>query len=192
MTNLALSFGRLIDCSPFRTTIPQVCLPGMLQRNDRQEEISRAYVHAVAAHAGYLCEDTRRDYGIDIRVRSARRIGRRIQEYGCGVDIQVKSTTRPDRTETTLRYDLDVGNYNALVQRRGTPAILVVYCMPTHEFRWLRVRRQYWFLENCGYWVSLDGLPASSNPTKKRVELPLANMFDSDALKGIIRGICDE
>jgi hypothetical protein len=50
----------------------------MLPRNQRQEALSRAYVRAVAAQAGVICNDAGQDFGIDLFLRG---VGTRNGEY---------------------------------------------------------------------------------------------------------------
>jgi len=42
----------------------------MLPRNQRMELLSRAYVRAVAAHAGFTCDDVESDFGVDLAIRA--------------------------------------------------------------------------------------------------------------------------
>lgn len=65
----------------------------MLTRTHRQEAVSRAYIHAIAARAGLGCSFRDFDYGIDLSVHAIRYKNRRYVESGFNLDIQAKSTT---------------------------------------------------------------------------------------------------
>ncbi len=79
----------------------------------RQELLSRAYVYAVAGHAGMTCATPNPDYGIDlslheVRVRIRQRDGRkRFGASGRALDIQLKSTARDVFTGDDLMFELD-------------------------------------------------------------------------------------
>ena len=143
-----------------------------LTREHRQEALSFAYISAVAAKAGYNCG--RRpgyDYGIDIEIGSIEQIGQRRADLGYTLNIQAKASynfTISDGDQ--IRYDLEVDTYNKLILKdRGIPAILVLYCMPSDESEWLSIYENCTTLRHCGYWISLRGMPASTNRTTQRV-----------------------
>jgi hypothetical protein len=65
----------------------------VLIQTHRQEAVSRAYIHAIAARCGLGCSFRDFDYGIDLSVHAIRRVGHRYVESGFNLDIQAKSTT---------------------------------------------------------------------------------------------------
>jgi hypothetical protein len=97
-----------------------------------QESLARAYIHAIAGHAGLTCSFREFDYGIDltlhqITVRTNPMTGRkRYVKSGMCVDVQVKSTGNAIVREDGVAYDLDVDAYDDLRIERtcATPRIL--------------------------------------------------------------------
>ncbi len=80
----------------------------MLIRTHRQEAVSRAYIHAIAARCGLGCSFRDFDYGIDLTVHTIRRKGQRYVESGFNLDIQAKSTTTVAVTASHVPYDMEV------------------------------------------------------------------------------------
>src|SRR5262249_44796315 len=110
----------------------------MLPRNLRQEALSRAYVQAVAAHAGVLWSKPDPDLGIDLSLRAVRQEGNQYQDAGFQIDVQLRSTTRANVTATHIAYDLDARTHDYLRQTGlRNPRLLVVLVLPEDEAQWL-------------------------------------------------------
>ena len=73
-----------------------------------------------------------------------------------------------------------------LVEKRCTPAILILYCMPPNEDEWVSINEEYATLKHCGYWMSLSGMEPSTNSSKKRIRIPKDQIFTELALKYIM------
>ena len=161
-----------------------------LTREHRQEDLSFAYISAVAAKAGYNCgRPSGHDYGIDLEIGDLAQIGQRRVDLGHRLHIQAKASHNciiPDDDRCIL-YDLKIDAYNMLIlEDRGTPAILVLYYMPSDEDGWLSVYEEYTTLKHCGYWISLRGMPASTNKVTQRIRIPKEQMFTDSSLKSIM------
>jgi hypothetical protein len=74
----------------------------------RMEQLSRAYVQAIAAMAGCTCARPETDYGSDMTLRLVREIGGLLMPIGRNLDIQLKSTTGAMLTVDEVVYDLDI------------------------------------------------------------------------------------
>src|SRR5438876_1110445 len=134
----------------------------MMTRNDRQEALCRAYVHAVAALAGVTTSRPENDYGIDLSLRSVIQSGARHLDAKVTFDLQLRSTTRANVTETEIRYDLDVRTYDYLRQPSRVPCFLVVLVLPEDETHWLLQSVEELIVRHCAYWTSLESAPASA------------------------------
>ena len=89
----------------------------MITKQHRQEQLSRAYVHAVAAHAGLIFEPATTDYGVDGSIRIVqKREGRRLV-CGHSLDVQLKATTNWGFENDDVIYDVEAKTYNDLVDR---------------------------------------------------------------------------
>ena len=142
-----------------------------------QERLSRSYVEAVVHRAGFrLSYPLVDDHGIDGTIES----------YAGGlnrVDFQLKSTTDHEVRDGEIIYDLRVENYNRLIADDGLPRALILYTMPSDDSQWLSQSEDELCLRKCAYWVSLMGMPRSTNVSTQRVRLPLSNVFNEDGLR---------
>ena len=163
-----------------------------LTREHRQEDLSIAYISAVAAKAGYNCGPPGgHDYGIDVEIRTAETNGNRRMGTGFILDIQAKASYNFELSDDGrwVIYDLNVNTYNMLVEKRGIPTILILYCMPPNEDEWVSIYEECTTLKRCGYWVSLKGMESSTNSSTKRIKIPRDQMFTELALKSIMSSI---
>ena len=147
--------------------------------NFMQEQLSWAYVRAVVYRAGWrLSLPEVDDRGIDGTME--------VPVSGVSkVDFQLKATTVYAIQNTTITYDLRVENYNQLVATDDVPRVLILFLMPDDPAEWLSHSVDELCLRRCAYWVSLMGLPRSSNVSTQRVYVPLANMFYPNGLSGM-------
>ena len=162
----------------------------MITREHRQEDLSCAYISAVAAKAGYNCgRPGGHDYGVDLEISSVEEIGG-IRDPSHYLHIQAKATQNFTSSERDIRYDLDVKAYNMLCRKdRGTPLILVLYCMPKIEDEWLLVQEHSTTPKYCGYWKSLRGQAQSKNIETVRINIPKDNTFSDQSLRSIMTTI---
>jgi hypothetical protein len=164
-----------------------------LTRQHCQEDLCLAYISAVAAKAGFNCgRPSGHDYGIDVEISYVVQVGNKRVNLGHNLHIQAKASQnfRTSVEENCIVYDLDVEAYNMLIlENRGTPAILVLYCMPTDENEWVSVDEQYTTLKHCGYWISLRGRDASTNNRTQSIKIPKVQMFTESSLKDIMERI---
>jgi hypothetical protein len=155
----------------------------MMTREHRQEALSRAYVHTVAAQAGVLCSKPDPDYGIDLSLREVEARGRRLWDTGVQVDLQLRSTTRARLTATSVVYDLEVETYNDLrITPRGAPRILVLVVFPEKEEEWVSQSAHELCMRRCAYWVSLEASRKTKATSTIRITLPIANVFSAEAV----------
>ena len=168
----------------------------MLTPAHQKEALARAYVAAVAGRIGMTCSYRDFDYGIDVTLNDVRerarrtRSGKRYNESGHKLDIQIKSATIA-KTATVrdeeIVYDLDVDTYDDLREPKvGTPRILVLLVLPESEEEQLHQTENSLCLRQCCYWLSLKGKEAVKNRFKVRLELPRENVFSEDALRRIM------
>jgi hypothetical protein len=162
----------------------------MLPRNQQQEALSRAYVRAIAAQAGVVCSEPEQDFGIDLCFRAVRVRGKRYADTSGQFDAQVKSTTRANVTDSEVRYDLDVKNYDDLREPGDNcPRILVVLVLPEDEAQWLSQSVEELILRHCAYWISLEGYPPTTATTTVRITIPRSAVFSVEAVRGILDGL---
>ncbi len=166
-----------------------------LTREHIQEDLSTAYISAVAAKAGFDCNiPTRHDYGVDLEITPIESddAGGRVP-YGRSLRIQAKATHTVDlSTNGNIIYSIKKGNYNKLVKETGigSPYILVLYCMPKDDNEWLSIcDHEQAVLKHCGYWISLRGLEKTENKGNIRIKIPKNNVFNETSLTNIMNTI---
>ncbi|MFO0607649.1 MAG: DUF4365 domain-containing protein [Polyangiales bacterium] len=155
----------------------------MQPRTRRQEDISRAWLSAVCAHAGSTVT-VPPDYGQDAEVGFVRRVRDEYQDLGERLFVQLKSTTGADVVDDHIVYDLDAKNYRNLCDRRGLPRVLVLCVLPALEADWVVEREGELALRGGAWWLCLRGEKTSANGGSVRVRIPLAQRFNVDAVRG--------
>ena len=162
-----------------------------MDRNAHKEEFSYAYIHAVAAAAGYSCANATRleDLeGIDVTITA---LGTRGTRRCPRIDLQVKCTSRTDIVhDDCIKYPLEVAAYEKLRFDDDTiPYLLVVVVVPDSLGDWLVHSEDQMLLRRCGYWKSLLREPETNNTTSITVQVPRTNLFNPEALKNIMESI---
>lgn len=154
---------------------------GLLTLNDREEALSRAYVAAVAAGAGYVTAEQNFDRdGVDISIRA----GGLMRPT---VDVQLKATINLGEAKNgEYRYPLKRRNYDLLREQTMTPRILVLLALPSEESEWLSVSTEQLILRRCAFWVNLLGFPEITNDTNVTISVHDINRFDIDGLKALM------
>ena len=153
----------------------------VLTSTDRQEALSRAYVAAVAAGAGYTLavQDFDRD-GVDVQVRAG-------GTMRPSLDVQLKSTTRLDQgRDGQFRYPLRLRNYDLLRQPALVPRILVVLDLPRNEERWISISARKLVMRRCAYWADIAGFPETTNTETVTLAIRKQNRFDIENLKKLM------
>jgi Domain of unknown function (DUF4365) len=148
---------------------------------DREEALSRAYVAAVAAGAGYVTAvmDFDRD-GVDLQIRAG-------GSMRPSLDIQLKATINLGEPRGgAFRFPLKRRNYDLLLAETMIPRILVVLDLPRNEADWLKVTSDSLILRRCAYWTSLGGLSETGNKESVTILIQSQNRFDVDSLKALM------
>jgi hypothetical protein len=149
---------------------------------DREEALSRAYVAAVAAGAGYVTAvmDFDRD-GVDIQIRAG-------GTMRPSLDIQLKATVNLGEPKGgAFRFPLKRRNYDLLLAETMIPRILVVLDLPRNRKEWLQVTPDHLVLRRCAYWASLGGLSETGNKESVTILIKSCNLFDVDSLKALMQ-----
>ncbi len=155
-----------------------------LPLNQQKEEFSFAYVHSVVSKAGYCINYPRKDRGIDINVYDSNEIVK--------LDIQVKCRENEILHGNNYHVSLKAPHYNKLCVPQGstsTDRILVVVFVPNNCDDWCYHTEEELILRRCGYWLSLQGKPKTSNTSTKTICIPKQNVFNVEALKNMMDNI---
>ncbi|MFE3626092.1 DUF4365 domain-containing protein [Streptomyces goshikiensis] len=146
----------------------------------QKEQVSRAYVHALATQGGYtICDWNVDKDGVDVTLRSR----------GLMVDIQLKCTQSPRVVRSGYSFDLDVETYDKLRDpERSAPGHLALLIVPPDIGRWVIHQPDSIVLSCHGYWASLYGLGKATGTSSTAISLPehqeltakaMGSMFDA-------------
>lgn len=152
-----------------------------------QEKLGQSYLLAVASKARTIIASFNQDLGFDGSLKSTKYIKERKRHLlgGLTVDYQLKSTVTAEFEDEYLIYDLEVKNYNDLIEKGFTPRILILYVMPRDEAEWVCVSKENTMLRKCAWWVSLEGMEKSDNDSTQRIRIPLNQMLTPDTAPDI-------
>lgn len=163
----------------------------LLSENNIQAELSYAYLHAVAARAGFGCQaGDRHEHGIgvDAKLRIRERFGPQSILTNFTVDVQLKATSE-EATEIDgkYRYSLRLKNYNELRSVEcQAPQLLVVLWLPADSGKWLVHSAERLVCQRCAYWVSLRAAPPSANEKAQTVSIPRDNLLSVTKLRELM------
>lgn len=149
----------------------------LLTSNDIEEELSRAYVQAVAARAGYTTAHYSKDRdGIDMLIRA----GGKMRP---AIDIQLKATINlGNPSNGFFHFPLRSENHNLLCFPSQTPRLLVVLDLPRDQAKWLTIAADELILRRKAYWLSLREHDETENEASITVHIPEQNLFNVDNL----------
>jgi hypothetical protein len=156
------------------------------------EELSRNFVLTLAHNKGYFNYEGL-DYGTDLQIRKAirrRENGRaRYLTSGRAIDVQLKAVSEEGVTylEKSIKYTLEVKNYNDLVQRAKEqggdliPLILIVFVVPPDTDKWVECLNDGVIIRKEAYWYLLpSNSEYSENSSSVTIEIPKANKVTAE------------
>jgi hypothetical protein len=154
----------------------------LVTSTNREEALSRAYVAAITAGAGYQVAKADFDFdGVDLTIQAGGLVRPRL-------DIQLKATINLGApAEGVFRYPLKRRNYDLLREATMVPRILVVLDLPTNETDWLDVTPDELIMRKCAYWTSLLGARETDNKETVTISIQHANRFDVEGLKTLMQ-----
>jgi hypothetical protein len=165
----------------------------MLTEEHTKEDLSRAYVLAVAAKASVIVNLNNRshDYGIDGSFHKVSNLKGRRVESGVTIDFQLKATSRDIIREDYVSITMDASTNNCLAKRYGQPGcnsvILIVLCLPSDSMEWLQLSEDELILRKCCYWSKISAF--TSNLSTCIIEIPRSQMFTPEVLESLLERI---
>lgn len=166
----------------------------MLSEDDIREQLSIAYIHAVASHAGYAWEPTKIDRdGIDGRVMARGAVVANASIRSPVLGFQLKGTTTIVGSPDPIPFPLKQKNYDDLRGRCAEPRYLALLVMPPDPSEWLQLDADALVLRRCMHWLSLAKAPPTSNSTTTTVHIPRGNVLDVAAMRRLVEAAaCEE
>ncbi len=163
----------------------------LLSQQDIEAELSYAYIHAVASHAGFGCTYTDRhtdNVGVDAVLRAREKLATDSILTDFTVDVQLKATIKnPAENGGNYSYSLRVKHYDKLrITTTAAPRLLVVLFLPQDSADWLSHSENELIAKRCAYWVSLRAAPESPNSDQQTVYLPKNNLVSPNGLRDLL------
>nr|WP_295872049.1 DUF4365 domain-containing protein [uncultured Chitinophaga sp.] len=160
----------------------------MLTDNQAKEQLSIAYVKAIAAVNNFSCDITGTDMdSIDVTIRCNGNLAANSIIRSPEIQIQLKATENlTPNGSGMLPFPLPIKNYNDLRGNTLTPRLLVVLSLPANRANWLTHSINDLVLRNCSFWVNLKGQPESTNQTNVTVYLPYVQTFSPPTLNDLM------
>ncbi|RBJ10047.1 DUF4365 domain-containing protein [Micromonospora provocatoris] len=140
----------------------------------QKEQISCAYLHAIAARQGLTVASWNVDKdGVDATVR----------RHGPQVDIQLKCTQSARRVRDGHAFDLDVATYNKLRRPDNTaPGYLAVVIVPADLEQWIMHDEEQLLLRCKAFYACIQDSPEADGSATVAIFLPPENRLDGSAL----------
>ncbi|MCB9524176.1 MAG: DUF4365 domain-containing protein [Myxococcales bacterium] len=147
--------------------------------SQRKEELSKAYIQAVAGMCGFTVGTWSQDHGcIDTTIRSPAK---------AAIDLQLKATSSQSiARDGFLAWQVEGAHYDKMSKVEvTTPHYLVLLWLPGDEAQWVEQSLEELILRRCAYFVKMTGQPArtAADPT---VRLPLNQPFTADNLRTLM------
>ena len=124
-----------------------------MTENDQKEAISRAYVKAIAAAAGFaIYQPSVDDDSIDLGIAASGTSGFAKRPR---LEMQLKCTASDPPEEPTISFPVKRKNYDDLrPSDLAIPRILVVMLVPGNLADWLNRTERELAIRRCTYWMS--------------------------------------
>jgi hypothetical protein len=156
-----------------------------MDENEQKQQLSVAYLHAVASAAGFACQAPGVDDDSVDRTLVARGwVHARSFLRSPKIDVQLKSMTRSPLAggEESFTFRLRKKNYDDLRHRAMVPRLLVVLLLPRDRGQWVEQNDERLLSRYAAYYVSLAGMPGASHRGKVPVVLPRKNLLSVENL----------
>ena len=149
----------------------------LLTDTDIEEALSRVYVQAVAARAGYVTAEYSIDRdGIDLRIQA----GGKMRP---AIDLQLKATVNLGEPKNgRYHFPLNSRNHNLLCEPTQTPRLLVVLDLPNRAKQWMTITADDLVLRRRAFWLNLRECEGTTNTSSVTVRIPEQNLFDINSL----------
>ena len=159
-----------------------------MTENEQKQQLSFAYLHAVAARAGFTVDRPSTDYeSVDAIVGTAGEVhGGHVFHASPRIEVQLKATSSDCLRDEHVAFELEVKNYNDLRKKSLIPRFLVVLLLPADEQQWLSQTEEELVARRCAYWESLSGRPDTDNTSSVTVHLPRTQQLTVDALRQLM------
>jgi hypothetical protein len=106
------------------------------------------------------------------------------------LELQLKCHAAGTPADSHFSDRLKIKNYEDLRDETvQVPRILVVVLVPDQVEDWLEASEQDLVMRRCGYWMSLHGLPATTNENTVTVQIARQQCFHPESLRAIMQRV---
>lgn len=160
----------------------------MLDPNNHQGKFGQDYVRVLASAAGMIIYTPDWDHdGVDLLLRWPGRAWP-------GIDVQVKSCSRPRRSGSVWRFgELNELQFNRLADDYIVPRYLFIVMVPDDPNQYADISADGMLLRFQGYYLSLGSEDPIDNPNKNRkrtVHIPVGNVLTVTTLRTLMFPPC--
>lgn len=159
----------------------------MLDAAARAEQLSLAYVRAVASSASFAVEHRAIDRdGVDLSIHAKGQLAPDSVLLSPEIYVQAKASKNVTHEGDWLRYDLEAKNYRLLNGRYSVPRFLILLELPEVESDWLAWSPEELTLRRTAWWLSLKGAPETSNSASVRIWVPRTQVFSPQSVSQLL------
>jgi hypothetical protein len=161
--------------------------------NEQKQQLSVAYVHAVAARCGYTCQvQTIDEDSVDVQVGAKGYVHDQSLVCSPRIEIQLKATSTLRLKPRYLSFPLRLKNYHELRAPTLIPRLLVVLVLPKNPAEWIETSEECMISRRCAYWASLLGMKETPNTSNVSVRLPRSQQFNAEQLQRLMQRVSSE
>ena len=141
----------------------------------QKEQLSRAYLHAVATRGGFTIASWNVDKdGVDTTLRRG----------GLMVDLQLKCISSPATTATGYSYQLDAATYDKLRDRdRSAPGYIALMIARADLDDWITHADAQLVVGCHAYWAQLQDRTDAATGDTKAVAFPRSQVLSAAAIE---------
>ncbi|MDB6092039.1 MAG: hypothetical protein JWN85_4823 [Gammaproteobacteria bacterium] len=162
--------------------------------SNSKAEVSYAYLHALAATAGFACscENGLPDgSGIMARLDIREQLDPQslLQEFSLEIQLRTASAPLPI-VNSKVAFSLEVDLYDRLRgTTEGAPRFMALLCLPEEAESGPTLSTEDLMKRRCARWVCLRGAPETSSTREMTVRVPVWNLLTPEALREIARRV---
>ncbi len=159
----------------------------------QKEELSRAWLCAVAGSCGYALASWSQDQDcIDVTVGAAG-----IPATGVvadpKIDLQLKATNSVNLVQDDhVGLQISRTQYERLTRRSFAEKVLVVLVLPSNQSEWVTVTPEQLVLRKCAYYVVARHLDPVIEGATKLVKVPFSQAFTPAVLRAMMERVSRE
>ena len=160
-----------------------------MDENEQKQQLSVAYLHAVASAAGFACETRQVDNdSVDRTILARGWLHDKSLVRSPRIDVQLKSIAKESLKagQNSFWFRLSKKNYNDLRSRVMVPRLLVVLLLPREPGQWVEQNDERMLSRYAAYYASLFGLPEAVHQGKVPVELMRENLLTAENLRRLM------